>query len=266
MYSSALKSLTSGLSDIHWLFLYGLILASWTILFGLHFSGSHLEGMNAHGFDYYLEIGTVGPDKASPLVVLGMWAAMAAAMMLPGFIPALSTYEDLIKAGAGNRTGFLELIAGYLGSWIGFSLVAAILQYSLAMNYSSLVPNEGTFRIAWVVALLAISGAYQFFPAKSNCLVKCRHPFSVFMELWSDKRWNALFIGLRFGIYCIGCCWALMALSLVGGVMSLAWMGVGTVLMTLEKFPRFDRQITKPLGIALLSAAAILAAASAWII
>ncbi len=255
MISLALKFRTSNLRDSHWLILYGLILASWMILFGLHVSAADLNGIRTYGLDYFLEICAIGPEQSSFLIVFGMWTAMAAAMMLPGFVPALGTYEGFLESGIGSQSGFLQLVGGYLGAWIAFSFAAASLQFVLQWGSADLLSSDGAYREFWLAALFAVAGAYQFLPLKNNCLDKCRHPFAVFFEHWGGERWNAMFIGFRLGLYCVGCCWALMTLALAGGVVSVAWMGIGTLLMTIEKFDRVGRLISKPLGIALLAAA-----------
>ncbi|MDE0111339.1 MAG: DUF2182 domain-containing protein, partial [Albidovulum sp.] len=167
-------------------------------------------------------------------------------------------------AGAADQSGFYKIIAGYLGAWMAFSLGAAVLQNFLAIYSASFVENETLFDLAWASALFAVAGAYQFLPAKSNCLVKCRHPFPVIFQHWSEERWNALFIGFRLGVYCVGCCWAIMALALAGGVFSMAWMGMGTLLMSIEKLSRIGNRITKPLGFALLATATCLATLCVW--
>ena len=101
-------------------------------------------------------------------------------------------------------------------------------------------------------ALLALAGAYQFSPAKEACLSKCRRPLAFFMAHWDE---GPLRNGLRLGLVCLGCCWALMALAFVGGVMNLAFMGLATVIMGLEKLPDIGRWLTRPLGVALLAGA-----------
>jgi predicted metal-binding membrane protein len=100
-------------------------------------------------------------------------------------------------------------------------------------------------------ALLAVAGAYQFSPAKEACLSKCRRPLSFFMQYWDE---GALRNGVRLGLVCLGCCWALMMLAFVGGVMNLAFMGLATVIMVLEKLPQIGAWLTRPLGVALLAA------------
>ena len=104
--------------------------------------------------------------------------------------------------------------------------------------------------------LLAVAGVYQFSAVKEACLSNCRRPLSFFMQHWDE---GALRNGVRLGLVCLGCCWALMALAFVGGVMNLAFMGLATVIMVLEKLPDLGRWLTRPLGAALLGA-------SVWIL
>lgn len=98
-----------------------------------------------------------------------------------------------------------------------------------------------------------MAGAYQFTALKAACLSKCRAPVTFYMQHWSD---GPLKLGLRLGATCLGCCWALMLLAFVGGIMSLAFMGLATLIMTLEKLPDIGRWLSRPLGVALLGASA----------
>ena len=125
-------------------------------------------------------------------------------------------------------------MAGYLAVWLGFSVIAAGAQ--MALFNAGLLTAFGDSRSgALSAALLALAGAYQFSPAKEACLSKCRRPLVFFMAHWDE---GPLRNGLRLGLVCLGCCWALMALAFVGGVMNLAFMGLATVIMVLEKLPR----------------------------
>ena len=90
-----------------------------------------------------------------------------------------------------------------------------------------------------------LAGAYQFSPLKAACLAKCRAPLGFFMQHWDEGAWRN---GLRLGLVCLGCCWALMALAFVGGVMNLAFMGLATAIMVIEKLPDLGRWLTRPLG------------------
>jgi len=165
--------------------------------------------------------------------------------MAPTALPAFATYEDLGHA-APTRLG--PLVAGYLAVWLGFAALAAGAQ--LALFDAGLLTALGDSRSAALsAALLALAGAYQFSPAKEACLARCRAPLTFFFQHWDEGPWRN---GLRLGLVCLGCCWALMLLAFVGGVMNLAFMGLATVIMVMEKLPDIGRPITGPLGILLL--------------
>jgi predicted metal-binding membrane protein len=109
--------------------------------------------------------------------------------------------------------------------------------------------------------LLALAGLYQLSPLKERCLAKCRAPLTFFFQHWDAGAWR---MGLRLGAVCLGCCWALMLLAFVGGVMNLAFMGLATVIMVLEKLPDIGRPLTRPLGAVLLVAAAMRLMTTTW--
>jgi len=153
------------------------------------------------------------------------------------------------------QTNLWKLIVGYLVVWIGFSLAASALQVALFVYGAADQFGQSTSRYL-SAALLAIAGAYQFSHVKEACLYKCRAPFTFFMHYFDEGAWRN---GLRLGLVCLGCCWALMCLAFVGGVMNLVFMGLATVLMVVEKLPQIGTYITKPLGYALLCGAALIA-------
>ncbi|MEC8197413.1 MAG: DUF2182 domain-containing protein, partial [Pseudomonadota bacterium] len=114
--------------------------------------------------------------------------------------------------------------------------------------------SRSTFLSAF---LLTVAGLYQFSPMKEACLSKCRMPMTFFMQHWDEGPWKN---GLRLGLTCLGCCWALMLLAFVGGVMNIVFMGLATLIMIFEKLPDVGRWVTKPLGLVLLCSAAYVAA------
>lgn len=188
-----------------------------------------------------------GAGDASFFSLFIMWALMALAMMAPSFVPTLSTYSDVIEAGAGKRSDFYALIAGYLAAWLFYALGATGLQMLLAER--TLIDAEGrSLSLALNAGLLIVAGMYQFSTLKDACLSRCRMPLTFFMERWRGGTAGAVSMGFRLGVICVACCWALMLVGFVGGIMSLLWMGVATVLMTLEKLPRLGRYVTRPLG------------------
>ena len=181
-----------------------------------------------------------------------MWALMAAAMMAPTALPAFATYDDL---GRSTQTRFGALVSGYMAVWLGFSVLAAGLQ--MALFSAGLVSALGdSLSLGLSAGLLLLAGLYQFSPVKEACLSKCRAPLTFFMAHWEE---GPLRNGLRLGLVCLGCCWALMLLAFVGGVMNIAFMGLATLIMVIEKLPQYGRILTRPLGAALVLTAIILA-------
>lgn len=236
----------------HWLVLYALILGAWGMLYAMALPQELREGAVIYGADFLQSLCIVTPDAAGFARIVIMWTLMSAAMMAPTALPAFATYDDLGHTG---QTRLGALVAGYLGVWLGFAALAAAAQ--MALFQAGLLTAFGDSRSGLFSAgLLAVAGAYQFSPVKEACLSKCRRPLAFFMAHWDE---GALRNGLRLGLVCLGCCWALMALAFVGGVMNLAFMGLATLIMVLEKLPGPGRYLTRPLG-------AVLLAASGWVL
>lgn len=241
------------MTGLHWLALFGVILLAWVALLLMSVPQDLRLGAQVYGADFWLALCTTTPDAAGFLRIFAMWSLMSAAMMAPTALPAFATYDELSEAGAETRFG--TLVAGYMVVWLGFSLLAAALQ--LVLFQAGLLGVFGDSRSALLSALLlALAGAYQFTPLKEACLAKCRAPLSFFMQHWDE---GALKNGLRLGAVCLGCCWALMLLAFVGGVMNLGFMALATLLMVLEKLPEIGRWLTRPLGVVLMASALWLA-------
>ena len=230
--------------SLRWIGFYGLILTAWATLMAMQL------GSAGPATGFWAEICSSVTSGSAFLPVLAMWVLMSAAMMAPTVVPALRTYTDL-PAAASNDAGFAALVAGYLVVWIGFSAIASALQLWLA-GLSVLSPEGQSNLPAFTAAILLLAGAYQFTTLKDACLSKCKAPLAFFLQYWQPGAQGAARMGLRLGLVCLGCCWALMALAFVGGTMNLAWMGLATLIMALEKLPDLSRHITKPLGAALI--------------
>lgn len=236
------------MGSAHWLVLYALILGAWAALYAMALPAALREGAVIYGTDFLRSLCIVTPDAAGFARIALMWALMSAAMMAPTALSAFATYDDL---GHSAETRLGALVAGYLAVWLGFSVVAAAAQ--MALFNAGLVTAFGDSRSGVLSAvLLAVAGAWQFSPAKEACLSRCRRPLAFFMAHWDEGAWRN---GLRLGLVCLGCCWALMALAFVGGVMNLAFMGLATGIMVLEKLPNLGAWLTRPLGVVLLASA-----------
>jgi len=231
---------------LFWLGFYGAIISGWAGL--MQMTASPLPGLTRA--EYWDSL-CISADNADPVTLFAMWGLMSAAMMLPTFIPAVRVFVELGSARASDGTSMAALVAGYGLIWLVFSALAAALQLGLAK--AGAMTGVGQSLSPWIsVGVLAAAGAYQFSSAKEACLSKCRHPLMFFMQHWASGLTPAFAMGARLGLWCVGCCWLLMLLGLIGGAMNLLWMGAATLLMVLEKLPEVGRYLTRPLGAALV--------------
>jgi predicted metal-binding membrane protein len=174
---------------------------------------------------------------------LGAWTVMMAAMMLPSAAPLVLLY--------GRRSDTLAstlLMAGYLLTWAFVGLAA----YAVDMR----LPDPGNGVVA---AVLIAAGIYQFTPLKSACLRRCRSPVDFLVTHWQAGRLGALRIGLEHGAYCVGCCWALMAVLVVAGAMGLVWVVAIAAAVAAEKLLPGGPWLGRVGGIALLVAGIVVA-------
>jgi len=168
-------------------------------------------------------------------VVAVMWIAMMAAMMLPSAVPVILLHATIVRrhgTGAGPATACFSL--GYFSVWVTFSLAAAALQFAME-NAALLSPMMQTTSISLAGAVLMAAGAYQWTPFKQACLRHCRSPLEFVATYWRTGTGGAFLMGLRHGLYCLGCCWMLMLLLFVGGVMNLVWISGLALFILVEK-------------------------------
>jgi predicted metal-binding membrane protein len=192
-----------------------------------------------------------GADLA---LVFAMWAIMMAAMMLPSAVPLLLLLARSNSQRYGRARALLATTAsglGYVTAWGAFSALATLAQWGLleARLVSPMMASSSPYLSA---VLLAAAGAYQFTALKYACLSRCRSPLSALMTQKRDGITGALLLGLGQGAYCAGCCWLLMALLFVLGVMNLLWIAALTLLVLLEKFLHQPRWFVQFTGAALL--------------
>lgn len=204
-----------------------------------------------------------GEMAASLPIVALMWWSMMIAMMTPSAAPLVLLYGRVARhhAAGDSRPGAALapaafLAAGYLLMWLVFSLVAATVQDLLqpAGLISGMMLWSKTAALSGTV--LAAAGLYQLSPLKQACLRHCRAPAQFLVSHWRPGRLGALVLGMRHGAYCVGCCWLLMALLFVGGVMNLLWIVVLTLFVLVEKFAPAGAMIGKWSGALLLAWAA----------
>lgn len=168
-------------------------------------------------------------------LTFSMWVVMMVGMMLPSAIPMILLYQTVSRKRSPQRPVILQVAiftCAYLLIWTGFSLSAVLLQWLLDQQ-ALLLPTGVRNGVAGGILLLA--GTYQWLPAKQACLNRCRSPLLFLVEYWRPGTAGALRMGLAHGLFCLGCCWALMGVLFVVGVMNLIWVAALSVLVLLEK-------------------------------
>ena len=196
-------------------------------------------------------------DVRHVLLLWAMWAVMMAGMMLPSASPTLLLYGAAARrrSGAGAARQIYALATGYLVVWTLFSVLATVVQRLLAVFLIVSPMMELTSPTAAATVLL-VAGAYQLTPFKRACLQRCQSPLGFLMRHWRTGVTGAFRMGLEHGTYCLGCCWALMLLLFVGGVMNLAVIAALTAFVAFEKLGPFGTQSARVSG-ALLMAVAV---------
>jgi predicted metal-binding membrane protein len=180
-----------------------------------------------------------------------MWWVMMAAMMLPSAAPAILLYARVREnRGGAVVTSSSVFAAGYLALWLIFSAVAAMAQWLLAGPTTAIGGRSAQ------AALLLAAGLYQLSPLKSACLRQCRSPTQFLSRHWRPGAGGALRLGLLHGAYCIGCCWLLMALLFVGGVMNFAWIAGLATLVAIEKLAPRGALLGRAIGVVLIGGGA----------
>jgi len=197
------------------------------------------------------------PDwsAANLLAIFTMWAVMMAAMMLPSAMPMVLTFVRLSRRGGEVARG-RSFVAAYLAVWCAFSAVATAAQWAL-QRLDWVDPMLVSTSAGLTAALLLIAGLYQFSPLKRLCLARCQSPMGFLLGEWRPGARGAFGMGLRHGLFCLGCCWALMALLFVGGVMNLAWVAALSIAVALEKLRPGGEWIAAGLGVALIALGAV---------
>jgi predicted metal-binding membrane protein len=191
-----------------------------------------------------------------------MWAVMMIAMMTPAAAPMILMFASIHRRRVAEGRPVVPtaiFVLGYLVVWTIFSVAAALVQSGL--HAAALLSPAMAATSPWLAgALLVAAGVFQWTPLKRACLAACRSPLSFLMTGWREGRVGAIVMGLRHGLYCLGCCWALMVLLFVAGVMNLLWVAVIAAVVLVEKvIPRGDL-LGRLAGVALVVAGVLLVA------
>ena len=220
-----------------------------------------------------------GPGMAMPawtgeywIIIVLMWWAMMIAMMVPSAAPMVLLYARAARhaqsgpsmtAGAVHTTSF---VVGYLVVWLGFSILAAALQFGL--EQIGLVSSMMMWSVdPWLsAAVLLAAGLYQLTPLKHVCLKQCRSPVNFLSRNWRPGRVGAFVMGIHHGAFCVGCCWALMALLFVGGIMNLLWIAGLAVFVLIEKVVPRGQWLARAGGLACIVAAMLIGARAGGVV
>lgn len=214
--------------------------------------------MNAAAADKAMHAAMGMPEMAAWgtaefLMLFLMWAVMMVAMMLPSAAPMIllvaGTYR---RRGNRSRTLTVAFGSGYLIAWTAFSGAAALAQLMLH-RAALLSANMATKSAIIGGGILLLAGIYQWLPLKTACLTHCRSPLAFLASHWREGQAGALAMGLRHGLYCVGCCWALMLLLFAAGVMNLLWVAAIAMFVLVEKLAPQGHVVSRVAGVTLIA-------------
>lgn len=193
--------------------------------------------------------------EPSGMRLLLVWTAMTIGMMTPSAVPMIATYARVaprLEPKASSGVAIFVFTGAYLTVWLLFAIGAVALQSAMRGHF--LIDEHMRFSSSALGALfLVAAGVYQLTPLKHVCISKCRSPLGFLLGSYRPGYGGAFEIGLLHGVYCIGCCWLLMALVWVGGMMNLTWMALLSVLVIAEKTLPTAEWLVKAAGVGLIA-------------
>jgi predicted metal-binding membrane protein len=228
---------------------------------------THLGRQMSASMEYDTMMANMGMATDAPwtaadvFFTFAMWAVMMVGMMAGTAAPVLLLFAAT-RAGRGAggvRVAVLMFGLGYVAVWVGFSAGAALAQWALHET-TMLSPAMKASNPYLAGAILIAAGAYQWTPWKGACLTQCRSPLGFLMTSWRDGQLGALRMGAGHGAYCLGCCWALMCVLFVVGVMNLVWVAALTAFVLLEKIGPAGIVVARVAGAAMVIGGILLAA------
>lgn len=228
--------------------IWGSVAAAWIVTLLLVAMG---------GSDYIVDHDAVleTPRFAWPLTILlflASWQLMTAAMMLPSSMPMMAVFLRVSKKQDHPYRGFGVFMLGYFAIWTGFAVVALIsdaVMHWLVNNVGAIAERQ------WLIggSILVLAGAFQFSSLKEKCLDTCRDPLTFFWKNYVAGSRSAWTLGIRHGLFCLGCCWALMLTMFAVGMGSMAWMTALAGIMVIEKVTRYGNRLATPIGVILIA-------------
>lgn len=240
--------------------LWGSVLAAWLVTIALLASG---DGEYIVDHDTMLDGGRFGWPLAL-LLFIASWQLMTAAMMLPSSMPMMAVFLRVTRTHQNRHRDFWVFLLGYFVIWTAFAVVALIGDAGIHW----LVDNvRAVSEHQWLIggSILMLAGAFQFSSLKERCLDACRDPLTFFWTHYLAGSRSSWRLGIRHGLFCLGCCWALMLTMFAVGMGSLVWMTALTGIMVIEKVTRYGNRLASPLGVALLLWGALVMLHPAWL-
>ena len=228
--------------------LFGLVLVSLFAWIYVIREASSMKGMSTMDMNMHMDMNMdLSMDVAMPqmhswgaidiVLIFTMWTVMMIAMMVPTAAPMILLFATFNRKRREQQRPFVRIgifLIGYLIVWTGFSIIAALAQWGLH-RAALLSPMMISTSPALGGSLLMVAGIFQWTPLKNTCLSHCRSPLDFFSTDWREGSTGALRMGLKHGAYCLGCCWVLMLLLFVTGVMNLVWIAGIAIFVLLEK-------------------------------
>ena len=239
----------------HWIVYSGVLLL---FLFGwsyMGYMGWAMQNMDIVEMWMPPRAGTAAWTLYDFWMLFLMWAVMMIAMMVPSVLPMVTLFvtvsQNKRKLGQQYVPTFIFLL-GYLIVWILFSVAISVVQYPLH-TAGLLNPMMDSRSYLLSGSILVLAGLYQWTPLKDACLHQCRTPMTFLMTRWRDGQGGAIKMGMQHGLFCVGCCWALMAVMFAVGVMNVLWMIAIAVFVLLEKISWFSAMLFRGIsGLALV--------------
>jgi predicted metal-binding membrane protein len=223
----------------------GLIALAWIYLVRMPMTPGDLGGVVAR-------IAAPMPSQVvDASLTFMMWAVMMVAMMIPSASPMIMMYARIAhgREVAPARCTWMFAL-GYVAVWTAYSVGATALQ--IALHSASIISGASIATPLAGAAILVATGIYQLTPLKQACLGHCQSPISFFMTRWRDGALGAFRLGVEHGAFCVGCCWMLMAMLFVAGVMNLAWVAAISAFVLLEKITPYPRALANVAGVMLI--------------
>lgn len=224
-----------------------VILISWIYIFNLSNSAGSMNEMSMAQSNRWV--------LSDFIAAFAMWSVMMNAMMLPSAMPMILIFSTVNKKRQESGSSFVRtwiFVLGYVIIWISFSFGSSLLQFF--MRNLSLISDQLKLINPFASGIvLVVAGIYQFTPLKDICLKNCQSPLGFVLRFWKEGKAGAILMGIIHGIYCIGCCWFLMILLFVGGIMNLLLIFVIALFVFLEKIIK-TKYLSRAAGILLILA------------